>query len=143
MNIQRKLEEIRRKPEHIRLRYTYGAVAISMFFIILLWIFSLTDTIRKADTTKQQNVFENIDTQKKSLKDATTDIKKSLDDLNNSVPKTSPAPTQTSPQDDQILQKDPKTSTSDTPPVNSSNTLPDRNMPLPNNINNKTPLPKQ
>jgi uncharacterized coiled-coil DUF342 family protein len=89
MDLQRKLEEIRRKPDHVKLRYTYIAVAISMFFIILLWIFSLADTIKKTIKPKQ-NVFEDIDTQKKSLKEATNDVKKSLDDLNDNLKKNPP-----------------------------------------------------
>ena len=40
MNIDKKLEEIRQKPEHIRIRYVWAAVAISMAFIILVWLFS-------------------------------------------------------------------------------------------------------
>ncbi|MCX6761533.1 MAG: hypothetical protein NTY33_01650 [Candidatus Moranbacteria bacterium] len=107
MNIQRKLEEIRRKPEHIRLRYTYGAVVVSMLFILLLWFFSISDSIKKADVAKQQNVFDDLQTQKKSLKDATTDVKKSLDDLNANMQKPAPDTTQPSP--------------SNTPPTSNSN----------------------
>jgi len=88
MHLQRKLEEIRRKPAHIRLRYTYAAVAISMFFILVLWFFSLSENIGKASNSKKQNVFEELSSQKKSLKDATTDVKKSLDDLNSNLEKT-------------------------------------------------------
>ena len=41
MNIQEKIAQIRLEPEHIRLRYVWGAVAISMFFIVGIWIFSM------------------------------------------------------------------------------------------------------
>jgi hypothetical protein len=90
MDLQKKLAEIRRKPEHIRLRYTYAAVAISMFFVILLWIYSLSGSIKKADLVKKQNVFEDLKNQKKSLQDATNDVKKSFDDLDNSQKKALP-----------------------------------------------------
>lgn len=98
MGLQRKLEKIRQKPEHIKRRYTYIAVIISMFFILLLWFFSLADTIEKADLIRKQNVFEESRTQKKSLKDATDDIKKSLTDLNSNTEKTAPADTDITPE---------------------------------------------
>ncbi len=39
--ISNRIEDIRRQPEHIRLKYAWGAVAFSMFFIVAIWIFSL------------------------------------------------------------------------------------------------------
>lgn len=101
MDLQRKLEKIRQKPEHIKRRYTYIAVIISMFFILLLWFFSLADTIEKADLIRKQNVFEESQTQKKSLKDATDDIKKSLTDLDNSVEKKVPDNSEFTPKNSQ------------------------------------------
>ena len=47
MDIFDKLEKIRRKPEHIRLRYVWGAVAVCMFFLVFVWIFSLKVNISK------------------------------------------------------------------------------------------------
>jgi hypothetical protein len=138
MNLQRKLAEIRRKPEHIRLRYTYAAVAVSMFFIFLLWIFSLSGSIKKT-TIRKQNVFEGLDNQKKSLQEATTDVKKSLDDLNSNlqktIPETTPTNTQSPPKDTRL-----------TPPANMLNsdtntTLPDQ--PLPSYTTGQPPLPQQ
>lgn len=46
MNIQNKIEEIRRQPEHIRMRYVLGSVSISMVLIGILWIFSLTTSLQ-------------------------------------------------------------------------------------------------
>jgi hypothetical protein len=43
MNISKKIEEIRNKPDHERVRYVWGMVLVSMFFIILLWLVSLKD----------------------------------------------------------------------------------------------------
>jgi heme/copper-type cytochrome/quinol oxidase subunit 1 len=104
MNLQRKLAEIRRKPEHIRLRYTYAAVAISMFFIILLWFFSISSSIKKADLVKKQNVFQDLDTQKKSLQEATSDVKKSLEDLNTNLEKKPTSNSEPIPQNNQSLE---------------------------------------
>ena len=50
MNIMDKIEEIRQKPEHIRMRYVWLSVAIVMAFIILVWVFSL-----KAEFGKERN----------------------------------------------------------------------------------------
>lgn len=59
MNINDKLEEIRKKPEHIRLRYVWAMVAISMFFVIIIWFFSL-----KSSQTETAPVMNSIDTSK-------------------------------------------------------------------------------
>lgn len=58
MGISEKIEEIRKKPEHIRLRYVWGLVAVSMFFVIIIWIFSLKDSFR--ETKAQNNSFSGI-----------------------------------------------------------------------------------
>lgn len=42
-NINKKIEEIREKPEHIRMRYVWGCVIVSMLFIFLIWIFSVKE----------------------------------------------------------------------------------------------------
>jgi len=46
MDLSRKIEEIRNKPEHIRLRYVWGAVGICMTFVLVLWAFSVRETIK-------------------------------------------------------------------------------------------------
>ena len=43
MGIQRKIDEIRQKPEHIRVRYVWFAVSVCMFFLVMVWIFSIRD----------------------------------------------------------------------------------------------------
>ncbi len=45
MNINKKIEEIRRKPEYIRRRYVTFFVFISMVFMVFLWFFSLKETL--------------------------------------------------------------------------------------------------
>jgi hypothetical protein len=47
MSISNKIEEIRKKPEHIRMRYVWLAVAVSMFFILVIWVFSLEEGFGK------------------------------------------------------------------------------------------------
>jgi hypothetical protein len=41
MNLNEKIEAIRQKPEHIRLRYVWLLVIFCMTFIFIIWIFSL------------------------------------------------------------------------------------------------------
>lgn len=41
MNLSEKIEEIKRQPEHIRLRYVWFFVAISMVAVVSIWIFSI------------------------------------------------------------------------------------------------------
>lgn len=59
MSLENKLNEIRKKPEHIRLRYVWAMVAISMFFVIIIWFFSL-----KASRTETAPAMNSIDTSK-------------------------------------------------------------------------------
>lgn len=62
MNISDKIEEIRKKPEHIRMRYVWAGVLIAMFLIIIIWFFSLQETFKnsapKPDTESFQNQWE-------------------------------------------------------------------------------------
>ncbi|GBE16610.1 hypothetical protein BMS3Abin15_00431 [bacterium BMS3Abin15] len=46
INLDKKIEEIRRKPEYIRHRYVIGAVAVSMLLILIIWIFSIKESFK-------------------------------------------------------------------------------------------------
>lgn len=83
MSLQNKIEEIRKKPEHIRLRYVWAMVAISMFFIIIIWFFSL-----KASRTQTASPMDGLDTSeitgqfnagKQSLESATEGFQSALE----------------------------------------------------------------
>lgn len=79
MSLAEKIEEIKRKPEHIRLRYVWFFVSLSMFFIITLWIFSLqADNAGKKEDTNQimdLNSFgAELEQQKKELQQTTKNI---------------------------------------------------------------------
>lgn len=72
MNINEKIEEIRQKPEHERVRYVWGAVAISMLFVVIIWIVSLKENFSggyeksSADPIiSEQPVVSNTENQKK------------------------------------------------------------------------------
>jgi hypothetical protein len=58
MKIYTKLEEIRRQPDHIRMRYALGSVIISMLFISILWIFSITSSFQ--NQTQVQDAYEPV-----------------------------------------------------------------------------------
>ncbi len=82
MGIYNKIEEIRRKPENIRLRYVWITTIISMFFIIFIWVFSLLN--QKAQlkvipsSANQQSIINEFQQQKKSILKTTQEINQSL-----------------------------------------------------------------
>ncbi len=53
INLDKKIEEIRRKPEHIRHRYVLGAVAISMLLVLIIWIFSIKESFKSIPSEKE------------------------------------------------------------------------------------------
>lgn len=74
MKLSEKIAEIRRQPEHIRLRYVWGSVAISMFFIITIWIFSIT------------LMFTENNGKNKVSEDSATALTEQLKTVNNQLP---------------------------------------------------------
>lgn len=46
MAIEDKIEEIRQKPENVRMMYIFGSVTIIMSLIVILWIFSIRVDVR-------------------------------------------------------------------------------------------------
>jgi hypothetical protein len=74
MDIYRKIEEIRQKPEHIRMRYVWASVAVSMFFILIIWFMSFG--VRP--NSSSDNSPKSSDAIKKSIK--LDGVKSALDD---------------------------------------------------------------
>ncbi|MFH0969796.1 MAG: hypothetical protein V1804_04775 [Patescibacteria group bacterium] len=98
MNISQKIEEIRQKPEHIRLRYVWGSVAISMIFIIIIWVFSFSESFKKKEATSGADIsgikqsMEDL----KSVKDSVpsiNEITKNAQTINNQLQKNPATPT--------------------------------------------------
>jgi hypothetical protein len=56
MDLNKKIEEIRQQPEHIRLRYVWALVAASMFVVVLIWVFSLGESFKKIQPIDAQNL---------------------------------------------------------------------------------------
>ena len=51
-NIQSWIEEVKKKPEHIRSRYVVGCVSASMFFVIIIWSLTVTENFKKTVAKK-------------------------------------------------------------------------------------------
>ncbi len=82
MNITDKIEEIRRAPEYIRLRWVWGLTASCMLVVILLWMIlikSQASSFSQGLGSGNSNLSAEFDQQKKSIKDATGQIKSTLD----------------------------------------------------------------
>jgi len=56
MNLSEKIAQVRLEPEHIRLRYVWGSVAISMIFILAIWIFSIGSLFQGDKNTENKGV---------------------------------------------------------------------------------------
>jgi len=67
--IEKKVDDIREEPEHIRIRYVWLAVFVTMFLVIFIWLTSI-----KTNFTQIQN-------NPKSQQEI-DEIKKRIDDLN-------------------------------------------------------------
>lgn len=44
INIWEKIEWVRQQPEHIRMRYVFGCLIVSMAFVIGIWLLSLKES---------------------------------------------------------------------------------------------------
>lgn len=50
--IVEKIAEIRQKPEHVRVWYAWASVGVVMFFVIIIWIFTLQENLRESSPTE-------------------------------------------------------------------------------------------
>lgn len=68
-----KIEDIRKKPEHIRLYFVWVCVIVCMFFILMLWFFSkkgqAPQTPIITPTSDIEKTLNNLEEQSKSIKD--------------------------------------------------------------------------
>ncbi len=82
MNINKKIEEIRQQPEHVRLRWAWGMTAGFMVVIIFIWIILLksqTFTLPQNLTSGDPGFSSDFNQQKKSIKDAVGELKSAVD----------------------------------------------------------------
>lgn len=87
MNIQDKIEEIRSKPEHIRLRYAYLLTAISAILIIAIWVVSLSGReSEESDSGLEEGaggIMDSISEQTESFSEAALDVKGAMEEVKN------------------------------------------------------------
>lgn len=83
MGLYDKIEEIRKKPEHIRMRYVWFMVLISMIGIIFLWWFSFKskqiENSLDLESLRSSEVVSQFKEQKDSLKGTVNGAKNILD----------------------------------------------------------------
>jgi len=77
--INKKIEEIKRQPEEIRMRWVWGLTIFSMLFVFLVWIILLKAEkgIKKEPVIpeNQREVIEELSGQKKSIQETTEEMK--------------------------------------------------------------------
>ena len=75
--ISEKIAEVRLQPDHIRLRWVWGAVSVSMFFILGIWFFSMGSLFQgeKSDSNQKASTIPNISQQLKDIKEQAPSIK--------------------------------------------------------------------
>jgi hypothetical protein len=71
MGLYEKIEEIRSKPEHIRMRYVWVMVVVTMIFVVLIWIFSLMSSQNNGSLIPKEINTPNIINQPDEQKDST------------------------------------------------------------------------
>lgn len=71
MSLFDKIDKIRQKPEHIRLRYVWICVAISMVLVMFIWLLSLKNRNYQVqdsgEVVGQASIFDELKKQKESL----------------------------------------------------------------------------
>ncbi len=77
--LEAKIHEIREQPEHIRMRYVWGALVISMGFIIFIWLLSM-----------RMSFFKMTNDMKK--KQTPNDIQKRIEEIRTTTPNTQKQP---------------------------------------------------
>jgi len=59
--IEQKVDDIREQPEHIRMRYVWLAVGVTMFLVIFIWLVSIkTNFTQIQSNPKSQQDIDNI-----------------------------------------------------------------------------------
>jgi hypothetical protein len=86
-SIIKKIEEIKKKPEHIRKRYAVVCTAIAMFFVLIVWVVSIKVQNSASDKAilnqEQLDVLDELGQQKKSLEDTAGQIKDTVNQMPN------------------------------------------------------------
>lgn len=82
--IEKKVKEIHKQPEHIRMRYMWLSLSIAMTFVVIIWLMSIRINFNKARMDeKSQSSVQNIQTQIQKIDQDLSSQKNavSIDDL--------------------------------------------------------------
>ncbi len=89
--IEKKVHDIRREPEHIRMRYMWGALALSMSLIIFIWIMSMkTSFLQIQNDPDMHQSLDTLQEQIDTIKVPAQEEPVSIDDLLENPTKTQP-----------------------------------------------------
>lgn len=72
MDLNKKIEQLRQQPEHVRVRYVWICVVISMFVVLIVWFFSIASMFAEEKNNSGQTAVEivpSIDEQFKKLRE--------------------------------------------------------------------------
>jgi len=98
MSLTEKIEAIRRKPEHIRLRYVWFLVVLSMTFIFIIWIFSLKSQPVSTPVVQENfispDLTDELQNQKESWQETQQQFKNTLNEAQNPAIQPPPDPTE-------------------------------------------------
>ena len=61
MNLFDKIESVRKKPKHIRMRYVLVCVIVSLIFVIIIWISSFQSKNWKYEQTDEKEAMQIFD----------------------------------------------------------------------------------
>ena len=80
------IENIRKKPEHIRARYLWFSILICMSFVFLVWLSSVKSGIEKIkmsddDNEETQSITDSIQSSIEGMKEEGEEYKESLNAL--------------------------------------------------------------
>lgn len=89
-NIFEKLEELRQKPEHVRMRYVWLLVTVSMILVIAVWALSLVAGNSNLDSQSKSAAntagsIEGLDDAKNQFQNVTNGISNTAGMLNDQI----------------------------------------------------------
>jgi len=87
MGLIEKIEEIRKKPDHIKLRYVWFFVFLCMILIIAIWFFSLQADLSEL-SRKENSTNQNTNEIQQFGSDLIKEIEKQKDTVKNTTPVT-------------------------------------------------------
>lgn len=86
MSLEDRLAEIKKQPEHIRMRYLLACVIISMSVVLIIWVISLKQTFQQVSRELPLQEIPN----KSSFDNALDDLRKQQEIIKTALPKDTP-----------------------------------------------------